>query len=452
MYCAIIGDLVKSKNITPPERDKLQNKLNKLLIKINNDYKNDIVAKFIITLGDEFQGLLSASYISVEIIEKIIKELYPHNVRFGIGISDIYTDIKPEGAFFADGPAYYYARDAITKLKKAKNLSDNFAVRYDTGENDEKLGEEDREKRKTDVLLANRICKLIDTLMTGWTPKQRETIGKMIDTSNQQNRVAKTLEVNSSTVSRQLAAASYKDYKESMNDLSEYLRNKFDFAIKDDELANAASLHNTGVYLLGQYKYDEALQKLQQALDNRINKSAREVEIAETYNTMGDVYYAQRDYNNALTVYEKALNIRKKVLGDDHPDTADCYNNIGVVYSKLGDYPKALECHTKALNIRKKILGEDHPDTAISYDNIALVYDNLDNCDEALKFYIKALSVYEKREDVSAQYSAYNNIAEIYGKLKNTEKELEYMKKAININNKMHDNKNVKKKDIEYDA
>ena len=428
MYCAIIGDLVKSKNINPIERNNLQNKLNNLLIKINNDYKNTIAAKFIITLGDEFQGLLSASYSSIEIIEKIIKELHPHNIRFGIGISDIYTDIKPEGAFFADGPAYYFARNAMDKLKKTKNLSYAFAVRYETND-----------KNDDDVLLINRMCKLIDILMTGWTTKQRETVGKMIDTAYQQNKVAEELKVNSSTVSRALQGANYKDYRDALNDLKKHLQNKYDFAnFEDNELAYAASLHNTGIYLLEQYKYDEALPKLQKALEIRRNKSARETEIANTYTAIGDVYFAKGEYINVLEAYKEALSIREKVLRLDHPDTAASYDNIAEVYRKLGEYEKALELHNKALNIREKVLGFDHLDTASSYNNIAIVYYELGKYEKALDLYNKALSIREKAlgTDHPVVAGTYNNIALIYDKYGEYEKALELYNKALHIKEK----------------
>ena len=39
----------------------------------------------------------------------------------------------------------------------------------------------------------------------------------------------------------------------------------------------------------------------------------------------------------------------------------------------MGDYKKALEYFELSLNIRKKILGEEHLDTATSYNNIGLI-------------------------------------------------------------------------------
>ncbi len=43
----------------------------------------------------------------------------------------------------------------------------------------------------------------------------------------------------------------------------------------------------------------------------------------------------------------------------------------------MGEYEKALEWYDRALKIREKVLGKEHPDTAITYHNIALVYSDL---------------------------------------------------------------------------
>ena len=55
-YYAIIGDIKRFKKIE--NRCEIQEKLKKILDNVNSIYNNDISAKFLITLGDEFQGLL----------------------------------------------------------------------------------------------------------------------------------------------------------------------------------------------------------------------------------------------------------------------------------------------------------------------------------------------------------------------------------------------------------
>ena len=119
---AIIGDIIDSKKIDENNRRVLQSKLSSILSEINEEYKEDIVSNFIITLGDEFQGLLNKSRYLLEIIEKIQFNISDVQFRFGLGIGKIYTDINREASIGSDGPAYHKARKSISVLKNNKKL------------------------------------------------------------------------------------------------------------------------------------------------------------------------------------------------------------------------------------------------------------------------------------------------------------------------------------------
>ena len=54
------------------------------------------------------------------------------------------------------------------------------------------------------------------------------------------------------------------------------------------------------------------------------------------------VYQAKGDYERALPLYKKALEIEEKALGENHPDIATTLNNIAILYQKIGDYDRAL--------------------------------------------------------------------------------------------------------------
>ena len=41
---------------------------------------------------------------------------------------------------------------------------------------------------------------------------------------------------------------------------------------------------------------------------------------------------------------------------------------------EMGDYAKAEPLYEEALEIRRKVLGREHPDTAISLNNLASLY------------------------------------------------------------------------------
>src|SRR5665647_1997112 len=115
MYFVIIGDIIDSKKVI--DRSLLQDKLNSILKKINECFEQEIASNFIITLGDEFQGVLLSSKNLLKIIDLIDFQLYPVKVRFGIGIGTISTKINKEMSLGADGPAYYNARKMINEIK-----------------------------------------------------------------------------------------------------------------------------------------------------------------------------------------------------------------------------------------------------------------------------------------------------------------------------------------------
>ena len=91
---------------------------------------------------------------------------------------------------------------------------------------------------------------------------------------------------------------------------------------------------------------------------------------AQSLNNLGALLRATGDYAAARPYYEQALAIRKKVLGEEHPDTASSLNNLGALLRATGDYDGARPYYEQALAIRKKVLGEEHPDTAQSLNNL----------------------------------------------------------------------------------
>jgi tetratricopeptide (TPR) repeat protein len=68
-------------------------------------------------------------------------------------------------------------------------------------------------------------------------------------------------------------------------------------------------------------------------------------------------------YTEARPLYERALAITEKVLGEDHPDTASTLNNLAALLSDQGSYEEARPLYERVLAITEKVLGEDHPYT-----------------------------------------------------------------------------------------
>jgi tetratricopeptide (TPR) repeat protein len=87
----------------------------------------------------------------------------------------------------------------------------------------------------------------------------------------------------------------------------------------------------------------------------------------------GGLLDSMGDYQAARPYYEKALEIRKKVLGEKHPDTAGSLNNLATLCFYENKIKEAANYIRKALAICRKVLGDNHPDTKTMMDNLEAI-------------------------------------------------------------------------------
>ena len=90
-----------------------------------------------------------------------------------------------------------------------------------------------------------------------------------------------------------------------------------------------------------------------------------------TLQGQADALVAQGKYSQAQPLFEQALEIYRRLLTDDHPDTALGYDNVALNLNAQGKYAAAQPLYEKALAIRHGLLTDDHPATATSYNNVA---------------------------------------------------------------------------------
>lgn len=214
MFVAIIGDIISSKKIE--RRNEVQTKLNHILKEVNLLYKDDIQASFLITLGDEFQGLLKQPHNVLKIIEFIQFNMHPVKLRFGIGIGDIDTDFTRNDALGADGPAYHKARQMVEELKSLEktNKSQCTSIKLSL------------DKDKDMEVLINSCLNGISYISRSWTDKQKEVIiellkGKHIGT------LAEEMELAPSSIYRRLNSSGYYDYTSIRDTITRVLDNKW---------------------------------------------------------------------------------------------------------------------------------------------------------------------------------------------------------------------------------
>lgn len=204
-YIALIGDVIQSKQVS--NRGQLQDAINKAFETVHALYPDLVQSKFTLTLGDEFQALLKPSKSIFKLLDHL-EMLIPVSFRFGLGYGTLTTDFNKEVSIGADGPAYWYAREAIDIIHNQNwsGKTKGYVVTKDD---------------KFDRTI-NNLLLLSDTLKDDWTDLQRQTFEQMLskeiytDDFNQKE-FAGSLGISASSLSKRLNNGNIKIYLHSRN-------------------------------------------------------------------------------------------------------------------------------------------------------------------------------------------------------------------------------------------
>jgi tetratricopeptide (TPR) repeat protein len=201
--------------------------------------------------------------------------------------------------------------------------------------------------------------------------------------------------------------------------------------IREETGPNVEGWERLGLLLLklGQSK------KAQQVYEILLEQTTEESEKIPIYNQLGWAKDVQGEYKEAIAFFEKAFEIREKILAPNHLDFASSNNNIGNVYCDMGEYLKGLSYLEKALKIRQLSLPTNHLDLAVSYNNIGNVHHSMGEYSKALSSYEKALEI--RRPTLPANHpdlaASYNNIGNVYCCMSDYSKAVLYHKSALEI-------------------
>ncbi len=119
-------------------------------------------------------------------------------------------------------------------------------------------------------------------------------------------------------------------------------------------------------------------------------------EVAASLNVLGVVLRETGEYGEAETVLRRALDLRRRVFGPRHPDVAESLNDLGTVLWKQGDVAGAEPLIRKALAMRRDLLGPEDDKVAKSLNNLAILYYSRGDFARAAPLYREALAVHRR--------------------------------------------------------
>ena len=138
--------------------------------------------------------------------------------------------------------------------------------------------------------------------------------------------------------------------------------------------------------------YRDAQRQMELALDLRhrvLGEQHRDT--LATMNGLAQLYFEQGKYAQAEPLSSKVLEIERRVLGEEHPDTLETMGNLATLYLYQGKYAQAEPLFSRAAELERRVLGEEHPDTLSTMANLAGLYQDQGRYTQAEQLYSKVL-------------------------------------------------------------
>lgn len=115
----------------------------------------------------------------------------------------------------------------------------------------------------------------------------------------------------------------------------------------------------------------------------------------EMLTLLGRIYERRGAYEEALPLLEQAVALGRRTLGPSR-ELAQSLNDLGVARGQLAQLAAARAALEEALAMRRKILGEEHPDVAITHSELGRTLFDQGRLDEAEVHFRWALAIRRK--------------------------------------------------------
>ncbi len=144
--------------------------------------------------------------------------------------------------------------------------------------------------------------------------------------------------------------------------------------------------------------YDRAAAALVRAVDLHRQLPGAERALAGSLNHLGRVRAQAGDFQAAEPLFVEALELRRRLFGNESGEVAASLNNVALVRHDLGYYAEALGLYREALALDRRLSGPDHPSTAVTMANVALLLHDQGEYAEAELLYREALAIWQRHE------------------------------------------------------
>jgi len=151
-------------------------------------------------------------------------------------------------------------------------------------------------------------------------------------------------------------------------------------ALNENHPSISVAYQNLGYSLLTAEKYEAAEKYLKKALE----RTGPNIEFTATANNnYGEACRGLGRLQEAEEYLQKAMDIRLKTHGKNHPHMGYSFHNLAKLYADKGDNQKANAFYERALELRERILPINHPDLLRTMRDYAAFLRKNNRIDEA---------------------------------------------------------------------
>ncbi|CAF1289003.1 unnamed protein product [Adineta ricciae] len=213
----------------------------------------------------------------------------------------------------------------------------------------------------------------------------------------------------------------------------------------------AITLLNIGAIYIIKKNYTKALDRCLEARDLIHEHSLiAPGGLVRCYRIIGDIYFAQDDFDQAKDFYFAAFDLSKNSLFDSDLQRIVCVKSLVDLYAKQNMKQQAIDFCSRELNFYEHCLTKDHPNIAHLLMILAELYEV--NEDQRIDYLQKALNILEENRHHNYDQTAncFKLIGKFYAEKHLYEQAKIFFKKTLEIQKQIYPNKHLIIKETQY--
>lgn len=161
-----------------------------------------------------------------------------------------------------------------------------------------------------------------------------------------------------------------------------------------------------GIILFSLEQFEESIDIFNEAIELKESEAVKtqskkrkekiNLQIASILNNIGGVYFEYGDLDNAIEMYEEALNIQRHILKGKGYKSGPCslamastICNIGYVFLERNDWKMTIDSLEEAVVIQQALLEPGDIQIMNTLENLAFAFTKFSNHDQAIEIYKK---------------------------------------------------------------